>query len=1286
MPFQPERNTEPKHLYDERGIRHINYARLCRAMINSVVQHRALILTDPDGIIISLNKEAELLLGYQEAEVLAESIALFYPQETLKTDSPIYNLQEALINNNYQINGWRLKKDGTVFWASIRYTALYDEDRELLGYTKIIDDITVTGSIAAGHIIMHEPARGNLSFRKLIENSYSGISLLDASMNVIYRSPSAVRIAGWNNHERAKLTLADLVHPNDIAMLRGLLDEVLKLPGIPKAASFRTKHADGGYVWLDCVFSNFLHQPDVNAIVCNFIDSTERRLSQVRAAERENFIKTITDNVPAMIAYWDTGLKCLFANKAYYNWFNKTATEIIGMNKADLMSAVGFEQLKDRVAGVLAGSPQSFEQTFVNSGGTEIYTHTQYIPDITDEGVKGFYSIFYDITDTKIAERELTAKNDQIEDLLENIADGFIALDEHMCYTYANKTVGKLLGMPTAALIGKNIWELFPDAVGSKTYDAIMEAYSRNVYVCNEDYYPPLNLWQENRVYPSGKGVSMFIRDITGRKINDLHKALLAEITAIFNEQATLKEMLFRVLGKIARFGNFKIAEVWLVSSDKRKINLTVNYCETDEARSFYNEGGTQLSFVKGEGLPGMVWETKAIQFFADVQRNDFFARKPEALIAGITSAYGAPIMFGGEVIGVILLGLSATDYPESFYTLLFERFSQTFGAEICRKQVEQELDQIFTLAPDLICSTGTDGYFKKVNPAMISLLGYPELELLNRPFVDFIHVDDREICLAQFHTILQGEATTYFECRFETREHKTKWLAWTTSAPSEDGLIFCVAKDITEKKELEDLLAKANSMARIGSWEFDLRTGSIYWSNVTREIHEVDDGFVPDLDTGINFYKEGESRNIISAKVKEAIEKGVSWDIEVQIVTKKGHDKWVRSIGEAEFAKGRCLRLYGSFQEIDARKKAEIAASEILEERNLILESIGDGFFAVDKNWVITYWNSMAEKVLGKSREIMLNSNLWNVFNESVNSKSYHNYHQAVETGKAVHFEDFYDPLQKWYEISAYPSATGLSVYFKDITERKLSDQRLMELNESLKRQTKELTASNAELEQFAYVASHDLQEPLRMVTGFLSQIERKYNDKLDEKGLQYINFAVDGAKRMRQIILDLLEFSRVGSMAENIDDVEVDRLIKGILAFYHKRIEAGKATVLFADMPVVRTYKAPLRQVFQNLISNSLKYHDQKTNVHIEIKYEETEEYWQFSVADNGIGIEPQYFDKIFVIFQRLHHKDQYSGTGMGLAITKKIVENLGGKIWVESVYGQGTTFYFTIKKTEL
>jgi len=380
-------------------------------------------------------------------------------------------------------------------------------------------------------------------------------------------------------------------------------------------------------------------------------------------------------------------------------------------------------------------------------------------------------------------------------------------------------------------------------------------------------------------------------------------------------------------------------------------------------------------------------------------------------------------------------------------------------------------------------------------------------------------------------------------------------------------------------------------------------------------------------------------------------------------------------------FPTGNGLSVY--VRDINERKKAELAAKAAFEERNTILESIDDAFFAVDTNWLVTYWNRRAEKVLRTSKEAILNHNLWDVFSSSIDSKSYKQYHQAVATNQAAHFEDYYEALEKWYEISAYPSPSGLSVYFKDITERKISDSRLKELNENLRKHAQELAISNAELEQFAYVASHDLQEPLRMVTSFLTMLEKKYNAVLDNKGRQYIHFAVDGAKRMRQIILDLLEFSRVGRAGDDPEEVDLNKLVNDILPLYRKQIEERKAIITTAALPTIQTYKVPIRQVFQNLISNALKYVKPNVCPMISIQFKEEPTHYEFLVKDNGIGIDPEYFDKIFIIFQRLHNKDEYSGTGMGLAVTKKIIENLGGKIWLRSEEGKGSSFYFTILK---
>jgi light-regulated signal transduction histidine kinase (bacteriophytochrome) len=219
--------------------------------------------------------------------------------------------------------------------------------------------------------------------------------------------------------------------------------------------------------------------------------------------------------------------------------------------------------------------------------------------------------------------------------------------------------------------------------------------------------------------------------------------------------------------------------------------------------------------------------------------------------------------------------------------------------------------------------------------------------------------------------------------------------------------------------------------------------------------------------------------------------------------------------------------------------------------------------------------------------------------------------------------------------------------------------------------------------LEQFAFVASHDLQEPLRMISSFLTLLEKKYQDVIDDNGKMYIGFAVDGAKRMRQIILDLLKYSRAGRTEEEKEELDLSELIDEIKLLLGKTIEEKQAVFIIDQLPTIHAYKASMLQVFQNLINNALKYTNNDIPVQIHIEVKALEHHWQFAVIDNGIGIEKEYFDKIFIIFKRLHTKEEYPGTGMGLAIIKKIIEMHGGKIWVESEKGKGSTFYFTIKK---
>ena len=248
---------------------------------------------------------------------------------------------------------------------------------------------------------------------------------------------------------------------------------------------------------------------------------------------------------------------------------------------------------------------------------------------------------------------------------------------------------------------------------------------------------------------------------------------------------------------------------------------------------------------------------------------------------------------------------------------------------------------------------------------------------------------------------------------------------------------------------------------------------------------------------------------------------------------------------------------------------------------------------------------------------------------------------------------------------------------FFIDITDIKKAEQALARKSEDLQR-------SNDELERFAYVASHDLQEPLRMVTSYLQLIERRYRDKLDPEGIEFIDYAVDGSNRMKRLINDLLTYSRVGTKGKEFIPVECNKIMDNVLGSLKISIQEAGANVVVHPLPVVQADGMQMEMLFQNLIGNALKFRGTQPPI-VEVKADRKEDHWEFAISDNGIGIESKYLEKIFVLFQRLHTSQEYPGTGIGLAISKRIVERHGGKIWVESKPGEGTSFFFTIPVRE-
>lgn len=362
--------------------------------------------------------------------------------------------------------------------------------------------------------------------------------------------------------------------------------------------------------------------------------------------------------------------------------------------------------------------------------------------------------------------------------------------------------------------------------------------------------------------------------------------------------------------------------------------------------------------------------------------------------------------------------------------------------------------------------------------------------------FLSFVHPEDRERLVALLDQLRQREDSGEYDFRIVTGRGEIKHVACRVKihrdAAGAPVRLVGFNLDITQRKKAEEALKRegqkleqAYRTARIGGWELDLPGNILSWTAITRELHEVDAGFQPTVQSGISFYKEGPSRKAISSALQRCIDKGIPWDLELQIVTAKGNERWVRAMGEAEMKEGKCVRLYGTFQDIHERKKAEELSRQAYEEKIQILESIGDAFFAVDRDWTVTYWNNMAEHHLAMPREKILGKNLWTVYADAIPTAFYEQYHKAMEKSVAVHFEEYYSPMRMWFDVNVYPSPTGLSIYFKDITERK---DHLRELEHQYK-----------QLREIARIQSHEVRAPLARLMGLVNLIKEGMNEEAE-------------------------------------------------------------------------------------------------------------------------------------------------------------------------------------------
>jgi PAS domain S-box-containing protein len=498
---------------------------------------------------------------------------------------------------------------------------------------------------------------------------------------------------------------------------------------------------------------------------------------------------------------------------------------------------------------------------------------------------------------------------------------------------------------------------------------------------------------------------------------------------------------------------------------------------------------------------------------------------------------------------------------------------------------------------------------------------------------------------------------------------------------------------DITKRKHAEELLRVSEEKYRLVA---DSSDDWIYWLTPDKKLRynspscERVTGYnLEDFENNLHLFKEivhPDDKEIVEKHYKSINEETGPHSLEYRIITKTGETHWINHSCKPVFdKKGRDAGRSANNRNVTERKKAEQALHENEENFKAVTENANDAIIVTLGNGLHVFANRRASEITGYSFKEIAAIGLKGYahpdelpkLNERIKKRlageDVPNQYETViinKQGKAV-------PIEITAAKSLWQGQPSDIVIIRDITERKQSQ-------ETLKKSLIDLERSNEELEQFAYVASHDLQEPLRMVSSYTQLIERRYKDKLDQDANDFINFAVDGANRMQRLINDLLDYSRVTTRGKKFESVDINSIIGQVFIYLQHRIEETHAIISQDDLPIIDADEIQIQRLFQNLIDNAIKFRGKEIPI-VNISAYRESNFYVFTVSDNGLGIDQQYSDKIFQIFQRLNTSREYPGTGIGLAICKRIVERHGGKIWFESEMGKGTTFFFTIQIKE-
>lgn len=977
--------------------------------------------------------------------------------------------------------------------------------------------------------------------------------------------------------------------------------------------------------------------------------------ADARTLESEERYRSLTENSPDAIFLINPDLQIVYVNNTAAAFFKGFEGNILGKTIGQLFPAGLAEILELTVKEVFKTGEHTAQENKINFPSAEVWLFTTLTPikNSLGETVK-VMGVARDINARKIAETRLKESEELFRNLFENspLGKSMTGTDGSL---RVNKTFCDILGYSEDEIRNKKWQDITHPEDVEKSSEVVKKMITgeANTHKFEKRYIHKSGrvVWTEvhTTVQRNREGKPQFfitsISDITDRKWYE--RNVLQEKQYAEQLIESLPGLFYQINseGRFVRW-NKNFEKISGYATEELSVRSPLDFFENEDKENIREK----ISAVFSEGSA----TAEALFVSKDKQRTPFY--------------------FTGKLI-----------------SLDQNKFLIGMGLDIAdRKKAEEELmasekkyRTLLKSTPLPLCLVDSAGRLNYINDRFIRIFGYT---LEDVPTLDVWWVTAypdpqyRQWVLNTWNQALESARINNTD--IESIEYNVKCKSGEirniiiAGIPLPDGFLASFI-DITERKRAEEEIKHffeitLDFMVIAGTDGFFKRlspswTKTFGWSREEFLTKPFFDFVHPDdIQPTIDAVKQISAQNPITNftnryRCKDGSYRWLSWVSAPQgdIIYAAAHD-----VTEMKYAAQALL---------DAKNYSE----------NLI--RIANAIVVVlDKNGNLNTFNEAAQKITGYTKEELENKNWFEVLvPRDKYPEVWKEFERLVTGGLPTTFEN---PILtkngeeryiSWQNSLIYQSGevAGTLSFGLDITDRKLAEAELTRTLNDLKR-------SNEELEQFAYVASHDLQEPLRMVSSFTQLLERRYKDQLDSDAKEYIHFAVDGAGRMQRLINDLLDYSRVTTRGKSFGKIDLSEVLGQALINLRNIIQEANALITTEDLPFAFGDEGQIMRVFQNLLDNALKFKsDSVPRIHISAKIED--KLVTVSVSDNGIGIDPQYSDRIFVIFQRLHNKTEFPGTGIGLSICKRIIERHGGKIWLESEPGKGSTFYFTLTR---